>query len=192
MLLFTQAATLSLASSTKTLGKEETRMKKPTSRGPRNVRVSSSARRELLGKLNLDTQAIALAVLAVVAIFSIAPELQIWYTQQVQIADLKRENEATRNSLTQMKDDLKRWDDPAYVRAQARNRLFYVMPGEISFLVMDADKVNASDSSGTVGDALARARNSSAVTKKISTTKSNWTTNLVETVVRAGIEQPKA
>jgi cell division protein FtsB len=192
MLLFTQAATLSLASSTKTLGKEETRMKKPTSKVTRNVRVSSSARRELLGKLNLDAQAITLAILAIVAIFSIAPELQIWYTQQVQIADLKRENEATRNSLIQMKDDLKRWDDPAYVRAQARNRLFYVMPGEISFLVMDADKVNASDSSGTVGDALARARNSSAVTKKISTTKSNWTTNLVETVVRAGIEQPKA
>lgn len=156
------------------------------------MRVSSSARRELLGKLNLDAQAITLAILAIVAIFSIAPELQIWYTQQVQIADLKAENEATRNSLATMKDDLKRWDDPAYVRAQARNRLFYVMPGEISFLVMDADKVNAADSSGTVGDALARARNGNAVTKKISTTKSNWTTNLVETVVRAGIEQPKA
>lgn len=167
-------------------------MKTPTPRGPRNLRASSSGRRELLGKLNLDAQAITLAVLAIIAIFSIAPELQIWYTQQVQIADLKKENEATRNSLIQMKDDLKRWDDPAYVRAQARNRLFYVMPGEISFLVMDADKVNASDESGTVGAALARARNNSAVTKKISTTKSNWTTNLVETVVRAGVEQPKA
>lgn len=156
------------------------------------MRVSSSARRELLGKLNLDAQAITLAVLVVVAIVSIAPELQIWYTQQVQIADLKKENEATRNSLVQMKDDLKRWDDPAYVRAQARNRLFYVMPGEISFLVMGAETVNASDASGTVGAALAKARNTTSVTKKISTTKSNWTTNLVETVVRAGLEQPKA
>jgi len=167
-------------------------MKKPTSRGPRNVRVSSSARRELLGKLNLDAQAITLAILAVVAIFSLAPELQTWYTQQVTIADLKRENEATRNSLIQMKDDLKRWDDPAYVRAQARNRLFYVMPGEISFLVLDANSVNANDTSGTVGAALAKARNTDSVTKKISTTKSNWTANLVETVVRAGLEQPKA
>ncbi len=167
-------------------------MKPPTSRGPRNVRVSPSARRELLGKLNLDAQAITLAILAIVAIFSIAPELQTWYTQQVTIADLKKENEETRKSLTQMKEDLKRWDDPAYVRAQARNRLFYVMPGEISFLVMDADKVNADDESGTVGAALAKARNSASVTKKISTTKSNWTENLVETVVRAGLEQPKA
>lgn len=167
-------------------------MRPPTSRGPRNVRVSSSARRELLGKLNLDAQAITLAILAVVAIFSIAPELQTWYTQQVTIADLKKENEETRKSLTQMKEDLKRWDDPAYVRAQARNRLFYVLPGEISFLVMDADKVKADDESGTVGAALAKARNTASVTKKISTTKSNWTENLVETVVRAGLEQPKA
>jgi cell division protein FtsB len=140
----------------------------------------------------LDAQAITLAILAIVAIFSIAPELQTWYTQQVTIADLKKENEETRKSLTQMKEDLKRWDDPAYVRAQARNRLYYVMPGEISFLVMDADKVNADDESGTVGAALAKARNSASVTKKISTTKSNWTENLVETVVRAGLEQPKA
>lgn len=167
-------------------------MKKPTSKVTRNVRVSSSARRELLGKLNLDAQAITLSILAVIAIVSIAPELQTWYNQQVTIADLKRENEATRNSLVQMKDDLKRWDDPAYVRAQARNRLFYVMPGEISFLVMDADRVNANDTSGTVGAALAKARNTSSVTKKISTTKSNWTANLIETVVRAGLEQPKA
>lgn len=166
-------------------------MKPPTTKVPRNLRVSSSARRELLGKLNLDAQAITLAVLAVVAIFSIAPELQTWYTQQVTIADLKKQNEETRKSLIEMKEDLKRWDDPAYVRTQARNRLFYVMPGEISFLVMDAEKVNANDASGTVGAALARARNSTSVTKKISTTKSNWTANLVETVVRAGVEQPK-
>jgi cell division protein FtsB len=167
-------------------------MKPPTSRGNGKVRVSSSlARRELLGKLNLNAQAFTLAALAVVAIFSVAPELQTWYTQQVQIADLKKQNEATRQSLIQMKDDLKRWDDPAYVRAQARNRLYYVMPGEISFLVMDANKVVASDTSNTVGSALAQARNSASVSKKVSTTKSNWTANLVETVVRAGLEQPK-
>lgn len=168
-------------------------MKTPPPRNQRNIRVSSSsARQRLLGRLNMDAQALTLAIIAVVAIFSLAPELQIWYTQQVTIADLKKQNEDMRNSLSQMKDDLKRWDDPAYVRAQARNRLFYVMPGEISFLVMDANKVSANDLSGTVGSALAKARNTESVTKKISTTKSNWTANLVETVVRAGLEQPKA
>lgn len=31
----------------------------------------------------------------------------------------------------------KRWDDPAYVRAQARERLHYVLPGETSYVVVD-------------------------------------------------------
>lgn len=167
-------------------------MKRPGSKGPRNIRVSSSsARNVLMNRLNVDARTLVIAALAVVTVISVAPELTTWYNMQVQIADLKKQNEAMQNNLNQMKDDLKRWDDPAYVRAQARNRLYYVMPGEISFLVMDANKVNADDTSGTVGSAIAKARNSSSVTKKISTTKSNWTANLVETVVRAGLEQPK-
>jgi cell division protein FtsB len=145
-----------------------------------------------MGRLNLDAQAITLAGILVFACFSLFPEIQIWYQQQVTIADLKHQNELTRQQLIQMKDDLKRWDDPAYVRAQARNRLYYVMPGEISFLVMDAKKVDPADQSGTVGAALAQSRNGTSVTKKVSTTKSNWTTNLVETVIRAGLEKPKA
>lgn len=167
-------------------------MKRPGSKGPRNVRVSSaSARNVLLNRLNFDARTLVFIGLGIFAFISVTPELTNWYNMQVQIADLQKQNEATRNNLSQMKEDLKRWDDPAYVRAQARNRLYYVMPGEISFLVMDAEKVNADDLSGTVGAALAKARNSSEVTKKISTTKSNWTANLVETVVRAGLEQPK-
>lgn len=167
-------------------------MKRPTRSGSGSNRVSlSSARNQLASRLNLDTQAFVLAGLVVFGIFSLAPEVQIWYQQQVTIADLKAQNEATRNQLTQMKDDLKRWDDPAYVRAQARNRLYYVMPGEISFLVMDAGKVSRNDQSGTVGTALAKARNSSDFTKKVSSTKSNWTANLIDTVVRAGLVQPK-
>ena len=167
-------------------------MKRPGSKSPRNVRVSSSSARNVLkNRLNMDTRTLMIIALVVGTVISVTPELTTWYNMQVQIADLKKQNEATRNNLSQMKDDLKRWDDPAYVRAQARNRLYYVMPGEISFLVMDANKINADDQSGTVGAALAKARNSSQVTKKISTTKSNWTANLVETVVRAGLEQPK-
>ena len=156
-------------------------------------RVSSSAgRRELLGRLNLNGQAVVLILLVVFAVITLFPKAQLWYEQRVIAADLAAKNEQTRKNLIQMKEDLKRWDDPVYIRAQARNRLFYVMPGEISFTVMDADKFNPNDSSKTVGAALAAARNSTSLSKKISTTKSNWTENLVETVVRAGLEEPKA
>jgi cell division protein FtsB len=164
---------------------------RPTGRDFSRV-SSSAARRELVGKLNLSGQALVLIAIGILAVVTLAPRVQIWYEQRVTAADLAHQNEETRKNLIQMKEDLKRWDDPVYIRAQARNRLFYVMPGEISFTVMDADKVNSGDRSGTVGAALAASRNTTSLSKKVSTTKSNWTENLVETVVRAGLEQPKA
>ncbi|MEN9603524.1 MAG: hypothetical protein RL545_213, partial [Actinomycetota bacterium] len=48
-------------------------MKTPPPRNQRNIRVSSSsARQRLLGRLNMDAQALTLAIIAVVAIFSLA------------------------------------------------------------------------------------------------------------------------
>lgn len=164
---------------------------RPRALGLKRV-TSSAARSELLGKLNLSGRALVFIGIGILAFVNLAPRVQIWYEQRVVAADLAHQNEETRKSLIQMKEDLKRWDDPVYIRAQARDRLFYVMPGEISFTVMDAEKVNSADRSGTVGAALAAARNSTSLSKKVSTTKTNWSENLVETVVRAGLEQPKA
>jgi cell division protein FtsB len=164
---------------------------RPKALGLKRV-TSSAARSELLGKLNLSGRALVFIGIGILAFVNLAPRVQIWYEQRVVAADLAHQNEETRKSLIQMKEDLKRWDDPVYIRAQARDRLFYVMPGEISFTVMDAEKVNSADRSGTVGAALAAARNSTSLSKKVSTTKTNWSENLVETVVRAGLEQPKA
>jgi cell division protein FtsB len=164
---------------------------RPSGRGFNRV-SSAAGRKELIGKLNLNRQALVIAAIVVFGAVTLFGKVQLWYEQRVIAADLVYQNEQTRKSLIQMKEDLKRWDDPVYIRAQARNRLFYVMPGEISFTVMDFDKVNPNDLSGTVGAALAAARNTTSLSKNVSTTKSNWTENLVETVVRAGLEEPKA
>ena len=167
-------------------------MKSSRPRGQSLSRVSSSAgRRELLSKMNLDAQAFALVGVVIFGFFALAQPVQIWYEQRLVISDLEVQNERTRENLAQMKEDLKRWDDPVYIRSQARSRLFYVMPGEISFTVMDAEIIDANDESGTVGAALASARNTTSLSKDVSTTKTNWTENLVETVVRAGLEEPK-
>lgn len=162
---------------------------RPGARGSK--RGSSNIRSEMMARLSGNSRFVIIGILGVFGVLNLIGPVQVWYTQQVRIADLQKANESTRNELNQMKEDLKRWDDPAYVRAQARNRLYYVMPGEISFLVMDADKVNAADTSGTVGAALESSRNTTHMTSKVSSTKSNWTKNLVDTVVRSGVIQPE-
>ncbi len=90
-----------------------------------------------------------------------------------------------------MKAERTRWEDPVYIRSQARDRLYYVMPGEVSYLVMDATGIDESDVSGTVGAMIAARTNNSEITNTVRSAKSNWVDALVETVVRSGIEQPE-
>jgi hypothetical protein len=130
--------------------------------------------------------------LIVFGVSSVGPRISDYFVMQTQINQLQAKLDAAKENLENITEEKKRWDDPVYIRSQARSRLFYVMPGEISFTVMDADLTDANDDSGTVGAALAAARNTTSLSKDVSTTKTNWTENLVETVVRAGLEEPKA
>ena len=121
--------------------------------------------------------------------FVIGPQLSDLITMQTQIAQLNASIAKSEEQLKDLADEKKRWDDPVFIRAQARDRLFYVMPGEISYLVLDADGLNLSDTSGTVGDMLARQKNSSSFSQSIGTTKKDWAKGLLQSVLRAGLDQ---
>ncbi len=80
--------------------------------------------------------AVLVLVLAVLTV-SYASSLRAYLEQRGHINDLKTqiaEHEANIDSLESEKD---RWEDPAYVAKQARERLGYVMPGEKTYLVLD-------------------------------------------------------
>ena len=142
--------------------------------------------------MTMNAQTITVLVMIVLAIFTLAPQVQLWFEQRQAIADLQSQVQARKDAVKEMQVQRNRWNDPAFVRAQARNRLFYVMPGEVSYVVMDANVVNDSDVTGTVGEDLAAKTNYTDITTKISATKNDWMGSLVETVVRAGVEKPLA
>ena len=159
---------------------------------PTRMPSAYAAREELMRGLKLDARTITMAVILVVAIVSVAPQMQVLITQQQAIADMRAQVEQAKQDVKDMTVERKRWEDPVYIRAQARDRLYYVMPGEVSYLVMDANGVDQSDTSGTVG-AMIKARNNNAqISSSVHTTKNNWVDALVETVVRSGIEEPVA
>jgi len=153
---------------------------------------ASAAREELMRGLKLDARTITMAVILVVAIVSIAPQMQVLITQQQAIADMRAQVEQAKQDVKDMTVERKRWEDPVYIRAQARDRLYYVMPGEVSYLVMDAKGVDQSDTSGTVGAMIAARNNNAQISSSVHTTNNNWVDALVETVVRSGIEEPVA
>jgi cell division protein FtsB len=153
---------------------------------------ASASREELLRGLKLDARTITMAGILILAIVSIAPQMQVLITQQQAIADMRAQVEQAKQDVKDMSVERKRWEDPVYIRAQARDRLYYVMPGEVSYLVMDANGVDQSDTSGTVGAMIAARNNNAQISSSVHTTKNNWVDALVETVVRSGIEEPVA
>ena len=128
--------------------------------------------------------------LIVIGFFSVGPQLSEYFTMQTQIAQLQANLDADKKNLEEIKAEKKRWDDPVFIRAQARDRLFYVVPGEVSYLVLDADGLNLSDTSGTVGAMLAKQKNNGAISQNIGTTKHNWAGSLMTSVIQAGLDQP--
>ncbi len=77
-------------------------------------------------------------VLAVLTV-SYASSLRAYLQQRSHIGDLKVQIAEREASIDDLEREKKRWDDPAYVKAQARSRFGYLMPGESGFEVIGAD-----------------------------------------------------
>jgi cell division protein FtsB len=142
----------------------------------------------ITGRLNSYT--LALLAVILIGMFTLAPSIQIWYEQQREIADYRALVVQAQENLEGMQQERLRWDDEVYIRAQARDRLYFVMPGEVSFLVMDAEGIDLSDTSGTVGAMLAERRKSSGFSLEVLASKKNWVEALLESTLRAGLEEP--
>jgi cell division protein FtsB len=142
----------------------------------------------ITGRLNSYT--LALLAVILIGVFALAPSVQIWYEQRQKIADYQTQVEQAKKNLAGMQEERLRWDDEVYIRAQARDRLYFVMPGEVSFLVMDAEGIDISDTSGTVGAMLAEQRKSSGFSLEVLESETNWVEAILESALRAGLEEP--
>lgn len=111
--------------------------------------------------------------LVVFGILALAPSLQTLVQQRQQIADLQSTLAQNKANLAAATAQEARWSDPAYVRAQARERLYYVMPGEINFLVIKDVSI-----SGTQNQ---------APTTEVTTTDTNWVDGALTSVLVAGL-----
>ncbi|WP_441250566.1 FtsB family cell division protein [Kitasatospora sp. McL0602] len=64
--------------------------------------------------------------------------------QRSEIADQRARAEHARQQVEQLGKERARWQDPAYVRTQARERLHYAMPGETPFVAVDLAPLSSS------------------------------------------------
>lgn len=83
------------------------------------------------------------AVIAILAVVSLFEPVQIWFDQRARLAALQEQVEENTAAVAQIQGDIDRWSDPAFIEAQARQRLLYVYPGDISYLVINDVQIEA-------------------------------------------------
>ncbi|KPN19043.1 hypothetical protein AO716_07210 [Arthrobacter sp. Edens01] len=85
---------------------------------------------------------LALGIVMVVITVLLAPSVRTFLQQRSEIAALEAEIAEEQKTGQELEQTLDRWEDPAYIKAQARERIFLVMPGETRYLVKGENGVN--------------------------------------------------
>ncbi|MEU9132961.1 septum formation initiator family protein [Kitasatospora sp. NPDC048540] len=78
--------------------------------------------------------------------------------QRSELAEQRARAEQVRQQVEQLTRDRARWQDPEYVKAQARERLHYAVPGETPFVSVDPSPSAAVKSSSTGAAPAAQAK----------------------------------
>jgi cell division protein FtsB len=112
-------------------------------------RPSSNRRaRPETGRPVLSARAGAALGVLVILIAILAIPFKEWITQRARISDLESQLAWHTQRAEELRASLARWDDPAYVEAQARARLHFVHPGEVGYVVLD-DQASAQETTPT-------------------------------------------
>jgi cell division protein FtsB len=114
------------------------------------------ARRQLrFGRRRTSNRVLALSVIFFILALTIAPPVKHYFTQRAQISALKSQLSADNTALQKAREELTLWQDPEYVKSQARERLHFVLPGERQYIVTEGENDLTQNSSTKIARSLA-------------------------------------
>ena len=111
----------------------------------------------------------------VLAVVVLAPTIAAFAQQRQQIAELRAAVSQQEDEVQRLRDERERWNDETFIMTQARERLYYVMPGEVSYLVID-DRTEAAKADATA-----------EVSAEVTDSKGDWMRTLLDSVMTAGL-----
>ena len=113
------------------------------------------ARRQLrFRRRRTSNRVLALSAIFFILALTIAPPVKHYFTQRAQINALRAQVDGDRAALEAARLELIRWQDPDYVKAQARERLHFVMPGERQYIVTGTPNGDGEVTANKVADQL--------------------------------------
>jgi cell division protein FtsB len=118
----------------------------PRAGRPRNTRPGSragSARTRATAavapRARFTNRAAILLVVFALLVVSYASSMRAYLQQREHINALRHQIATSKADIAASEREKRRWQDPAYVEAQARARFGWVLPGETSYQVLDAN-----------------------------------------------------
>lgn len=80
-----------------------------------------------------------LALVVCALVVALAYPTRQYIAQQSKIAEQREQAEQAGKRVEQLREEKARWQDPEHVRAEAREHLHFVLPGETGYTIVDPD-----------------------------------------------------
>ncbi|MGH3659446.1 MAG: FtsB family cell division protein, partial [Micromonosporaceae bacterium] len=90
-------------------------------------------------------RAAILALVLSALVLAYAYPVRTYLAQRAEIDRLSESQRAQEKRIADLEKELDKWDDPEYVRAQARSRLHYIRPDEVPYVVIESEEDSAGD-----------------------------------------------
>ncbi|WP_175985802.1 FtsB family cell division protein [Microbacterium tenebrionis] len=146
----------------------------PPSRPSRRPQVDV---RDWASGIRLSGFMVIMLSLVVLGAWVLVPTLGTYIDQRQKIAALEASVQVSADEIEALEQVRERWDDPAYITTQARERLYYVKPGEVTYLVdNDLDPASLPQEQAPVSDELEER-------------PADWMPQLLRSVAGAGLVQ---
>lgn len=113
------------------------RQRRTTGPGPTRATAAAQARFTRRPPAGLTGRALLLGLVVCALVLSLAYPIREYVAQRSEIAALEQSAREGQARVDALEDLQRRLQDPAYIRAQARERLKYAMPGDRVFIVVD-------------------------------------------------------
>ena len=148
----------------------------PPSRTPRPTRERGPVDvRGWLGGIRLSGFMVIMLGLVVLAAFVLVPIIGTYLDQRQQIAAIEQSVEVSREQVADLEAQRTEWSDPAFITTQARERLYYVKPGEVTYLVLN--DLTAAD----------MPQEEAPISDDVEKTQTDWMSQLVRSVTESGL-----
>ncbi len=99
----------------------------------------SSAPRAITSRLEdagISGRLLIVFIALFIAAITLAPPVQQYFVQRAQISSLQANVSDNSRELAAARAELEKWRDDNYIKAQARARLHFVLPGEREYIVI--------------------------------------------------------